>query len=106
MDKLLNSLRRLMWDKVGIVRNQDGLTSALSQMTDWEDGLKERCGTRREREIANMVTVGRLIAAAALRRDHSIGAHFRSDQPDTPAGESGRHVQLSTAPSKDELIAN
>jgi L-aspartate oxidase len=103
MDKLLNSHRRLMWDKVGIVRNREGLLSALTQITDWEDRLRGLCRTRREREIANMVTVGRLVADAALRRNHSIGAHFRSDRPATPSDDRVGHVQLTTVGSKDEV---
>ena len=106
MDKLLNSLRRLMWEKVGIVRNREGLLSALSQMTEWEDRLRARSRTRREREIENMITVGRLVAAAALRRNHSIGAHFRSDQPDKPTAAGVRHIQLSTVDSQDEVTVN
>jgi L-aspartate oxidase len=106
MDRLLNSLRRLMWDKAGIVRNREGLLAALSQITEWEERLRERCRTRREREIENMVTVARLVAAAALRRSHSIGAHFRSDSPAKPRTHDIRHVQLNTADSKHEVTVN
>src|SRR5207245_9056186 len=67
MEKLLNSLRRLMWEKVGIIRSKQGLLSALMLLEKWEERLKDRCRTRRELEVRNMVTVGHLVATAALQ---------------------------------------
>lgn len=96
LEKLLNSLRRLMWAKVGIIRNREGLQSTIAQLEKWEERLKGRCQTRRELEIQNMVTVGRLVAMAALQRAHSLGAHFRSDFPEELSGWD-RHIQLSTS---------
>lgn len=96
-EKLLNSLRRLMWVKVGVIRNRDGLLSALAQLEKWEERLKGRCQTRRELEIQNMVTVGRLVATAALQREHSLGAHFRSDFPEEFSAGWDRHIQLDAA---------
>jgi L-aspartate oxidase len=96
MEKLRNSLRRLMWAKVGIIRNREGLQSAIAQLEKWEERLKGRCQTRRELEIQNMVTVGRLVATAALQRAHSLGAHFRSDFPEELSGWD-RHIQLSAS---------
>lgn len=98
MEKLRNSLRRLMWAKVGIIRNREGLQSAIAQLEKWEERLKGRCQTRRELEIQNMVTVGRLVATAALQRAHSLGAHFRSDFPEELSGWD-RHIQLSASAS-------
>ena len=97
MEKLLNSLRRLMWAKVGIIRNRDGLLSAIAQLEKWEERLKGRCQTRRELEIQNMVTVGRLVATAALQREHSLGAHFRSDFPEEGAAGWDRHIRLEAS---------
>ncbi len=97
MEKLRNSLRRVMWAKVGIIRNRDGLLAALAQLEKWEERLKGRCQTRRELEIQNMVTVGRLVATAALQREHSLGAHFRSDFQDEVSAGWDRHIQLSAS---------
>src|SRR5205807_1494645 len=96
MEKLLNSLRRLMWEKVGIIRSKQGLLSALAQLEKWEERLRDRCRTRRELEVQNMVTVGHLVATAALQREHSLGAHFRSDHPEEFASGWDRHTQLRT----------
>lgn len=97
MEKLRNSLRRVMWAKVGIIRNRDGLLAALAQLEKWEERLKGRCQTRRELEIQNMVTVGRLVATSALQREHSLGAHFRSDFQDEVSAGWDRHIQLSAS---------
>ncbi|TLY37312.1 MAG: FAD-dependent oxidoreductase [Nitrospirae bacterium] len=94
MEKLLNSLRRLMWEKVGIIRSKQGLLSALMQLEKWEERLKDRCRTRRELEVRSMVTVGHLVATAALQREHGLGAHFRSDHPEEFASGWDRHIQL------------
>jgi L-aspartate oxidase len=62
--------RRLMWEHAGLFRTADGLRAALAAL-----------GAPRPDE-ESVVTVGRLIARAALRRDESRGAHFRLDFPE------------------------
>ena len=52
---------------------------------------------RRELEIQNMVTVGRLVATAALHREHSLGAHFRSDFPEEFSPGWDRHIRIEAA---------
>jgi L-aspartate oxidase len=64
----LADLRRRMWRGAGVARDGDG----LARLVDWLDAL----------EPANPVLVARLIAAAALRRTESRGAHLRLDHPD------------------------
>lgn len=69
-------IRKLMWDSVGLVREEKGLLKALQILSEME----ERRATLSAEE-ANMVLVGRLIARAALLRRESRGVHFRSDFP-------------------------
>jgi L-aspartate oxidase len=95
MDKLLNSLRRLMWEKVGIIRNREGLLAALSRLAEWEEQLRGRCRTRRDWEILNMVTVGHLVATAAFMRGNSLGAHYRSDGTEAFPEGWDRHIHLT-----------
>jgi len=108
IDKVLNTFRRLMWEKVGIIRNREDLLAAITRIKEWEQDVRDFCGTRRDFEIHNMMTVGRLVATAALQRDHSIGAHFRSDAPEGLPPGWDRHIQLSTSASKQtpETISN
>jgi L-aspartate oxidase len=73
---LKQHIRDLMWEKVGLVRTEAGLQEALRELQTLEAHCRPRHG-----ETRNLLTVGRLIAAAALLRRESRGAHFRLDFP-------------------------
>ena len=75
-----------MWRDVGLFRDRVGLASTLSHLEPaWRDvegwlrdgGVLDAAGWR----AASLLTVGRLIARAALRREESRGAHYRDDYP-------------------------
>ena len=78
----LEGLQALNWSNVGIIRSKEGLEEAAGVFTAWEASLP-RGGGRAERELANMVTLSRLMAESALAREESRGAHFRTDFPET-----------------------
>ncbi|MDD5189802.1 MAG: L-aspartate oxidase [Dehalococcoidales bacterium] len=82
MPLTLKNLQSLMWDKVGIIRNKEGLTEATSILSDWQKQIIAPVD-KATHELNNMVTTGRLMAEAALLREESRGAHFRSDFPAT-----------------------
>jgi L-aspartate oxidase len=92
-DKLRSSLRRLMWGKVGLIRSGDSLTAAVAQLLRWERQVARVYGTRRELEVKNMIQVARCIAESALWREHSVGAHYRSDFQDEKPPGWNRHSQ-------------
>ena len=80
-------LSQLMWSDVGLFRDRDGLTRALAVFdTAWRDlDARLQAGLSLDPldwRTASIVTVGRLIARAALRREESRGGHYRSDFPD------------------------
>jgi L-aspartate oxidase len=68
-------------------RHADGLRDAVGRLEGPCHALTERI-RRGERliaedwKLANLVTVGWLIARAALRREESRGAHYRDDYPE------------------------
>jgi L-aspartate oxidase len=74
-------LRKLMWEKVGIVRNNSGLTAALRQLRQWQKLVQGTGPDRSVFELRNMVTTSLLITRSAMVRRNSVGAHFRSDFP-------------------------
>jgi L-aspartate oxidase len=76
-------LRILMSRHVGVIRNGHGLVQALGTITRIE----------REAEapaLRNMATAALLVAAAALQRHESRGAHEREDYPRTDPAQAHR----------------
>lgn len=80
-------LTRIMWQDVGLFRDREGVTRALNVL---EPAWEEMDKTLREGRVldpqswrtASILTVGRLVARAALRREESRGGHYRADFPD------------------------
>ncbi|MEJ2192534.1 MAG: FAD-binding protein [Nitrospirota bacterium] len=85
-DEIRGRLRRLMWEKVGIIRCGESLTHALDELALWEFILTNTYATRRELELKNMLETALLITRGALKRKESVGAHYRTD---SPKGEPG-----------------
>ncbi len=77
----LSALQSLMWDKVGMVRSGEELEEAASTLASWQKAL-DKPSDRPSYELNNLVLVGRLMAEAALIREESRGAHFRTDFPE------------------------
>jgi L-aspartate oxidase len=79
-------VRDLMWRQVGLLRERIGLEQAAATLGSWWAGLRARDSAsdpadRGVRRLEAIVTVGLLIARAALRREESRGGHFRCDLP-------------------------
>ena len=76
----LSALQQLLWDKVGIIRDKQNLTKAADILAAWQKSLVPPTD-RPSYELNNLVLTGRLVTEAALLREESRGAHFRSDFP-------------------------
>jgi len=85
------AVRELMWQHVGLVRDERGLAHALAEL----DRLRgEADGAER-----NMLLAARLIATAALERTESRGGHWRADYPDSDPGQRFRRfIRPAAAP--------
>ena len=86
----VSAIQHLMWEKVGILRDGNNLAEAAACMAAWQK-LVSRPVDRHSYELYNMVLAGRLVIEAALIREESRGAHFRSDFSQTQP-EWQRHI--------------
>jgi L-aspartate oxidase len=68
-------IKRVMWERVGIIRDRDSLMRALKEFEQMSAG---KLGT----SSRNFVSLAIMVATAALWREESRGGHFRSDFPD------------------------
>ncbi|HET9935074.1 MAG TPA: L-aspartate oxidase [Methyloceanibacter sp.] len=75
-DDAVRTLRHAMTQGAGVIRDETSLKSALAAIARLESS-----GGVGDPRLANMLTAARLIATAALVRQESRGAHFRSDFP-------------------------
>ncbi len=89
----LVSLRQTMTAKVGVVREAEGLKDALRTIAELE-GEQPSCES-----LLNITATATLIAAAALMREESRGAHERSDFPATDPARA-RRSRLTLAEAK------
>jgi len=86
----LLGLQSLMWDMVGIIRSGSSLTEAAAILSTWEDALPPPVD-RPSYELNNLVLNARLVTEAALVRQESRGAHFRTDFPE-PVPAWQKHI--------------
>jgi L-aspartate oxidase len=77
---LRNQIQDLMWNSVGILRDEAGLEKALRLLKGWKQD-KLIVHHVDDLETFNLLTVGEAIAKAAFNRKESRGGHFRSDYP-------------------------
>lgn len=78
----LPNLQSLLWDKVGIVRSGEGLAEAADTLASWQSSMPQPTD-RPSYELNNMILNARLMTEAALLRQESRGAHFRTDFPES-----------------------
>ncbi len=74
LQRLPAGLRALLWQQAGIIRNRTGLQQALAE-------LPAICPAP---EHAAARTLAEGVLQSALNREHSVGAHFRADEPEEP----------------------
>ena len=104
LETIRTGLADIMWDDVGIVRDAVSLERALGNLTALEadlDGIGVDGGNLTYNltwhdwiNLKNMILVSRAITTAALARDDSRGAHYRTDFPETRNLESSTFTRV------------
>ena len=94
LNDIRDSLKAIMWRRVGIVRDAAGLQEAASQVDHWcryvlEQVFDDPAGW----SLQNMLIVARLMIDAAACRQESRGVHSRADYPETST-DWERHITL------------
>lgn len=69
-------VKRVMWERVGIVRDAESMQRALSE-------FEQIAESNLSKASRNFVTLAIMVTRAALWREESRGGHFRSDFPET-----------------------
>jgi fumarate reductase flavoprotein subunit len=123
----LNGLRErlldLMWEDVGIIRDEPGLNRALDALAQLEDELLATGVADSDRafnltwsdwlNLRSQIDISKVFAHAALKRENSRGAHFRSDFPDpgdlatsrfTIVRQRDRRLEVSDAPVEFTIV--
>jgi len=100
VDYFHKRLGKIMWDEVGMSRNEQGLKKAIAEIRAlreefWKDVFVpgDANGMNQELEkagrVADFLELGELFAIDALTRNESCGGHFREEYQ-TPEGEALR----------------
>jgi len=114
LSRLRRRLDDLMWDEVGIIRDATGLATALAELDTLSAELDETGIGGSDRafnmtwhdwlNLENLLLVSKGIAVAALAREDSRGAHFRSDFPETGNLEDSAFTAITLTPAGELVL--
>jgi len=95
---LRREIRALSWERLGLMRDAAGLQTAQRRFAEI---LRRLPAT--PSEVRNLAIAGSLVAAAALHREESRGAHFRTDFPQS--AEAWRFRQFLDVEIRGHAVA-
>ncbi|MGB6083400.1 fumarate reductase/succinate dehydrogenase flavoprotein subunit [Moheibacter sp.] len=100
VDSFHKALGHIMWNKVGMARNAQGLSEAIQEIAELREefhknvfipGTADELNPELEKalRVADFMELGQLMAMDALQRNESCGGHFREEYQ-TEEGEALR----------------
>ncbi|MDH5383298.1 MAG: FAD-binding protein [Candidatus Aminicenantes bacterium] len=111
--RLLNRLKVVMSDKVGIFRNKKDLSEALEDISQLREDYKNiyisgKC-LRYSQELVNiiefesMLDLAEVITSGALTREETRGSHFRTDFPKRDDKDWLKHTLVTLEDGKPRI---
>ena len=111
--RLLDRLKNIMSDRVGIFRNKKELASALQEISMVRDDYKEAfisgdCLRYSQElvniiEFASMLDLAEVITLGGLNREETRGSHFRTDFPSRNDKDWLKHTLVSLEDGKPRI---
>jgi succinate dehydrogenase / fumarate reductase flavoprotein subunit len=100
VDDIHKQLGRLMWNKVGMARNEKGLKEVIGEIAELREEFWKNVNVvgdakdvnqclERAGRLADYLELGQLMAVDSLHRNESCGGHFREEYQ-TEEGEAQR----------------
>lgn len=89
--EIIKELQEVMWKNVAIIRNKEGLKTAINKINELKEMLNDlkipniqfyNKDLQDALEAEKLLNVAQLTAESALIREESRGAHFREDYPE------------------------
>jgi len=88
--EMLNQIKNLMWEYVGLLRSEEGLKKALKSINEIENQLYNYTNAR---YLLDLVYLAKGVVLSALNRKESRGTHYRLDFPEEK-NEYKKHTKL------------
>ncbi len=107
VDHFHKRLGKVMWDKVGMARNEKHLKEAIAEIKQireefWKDvmvpGKLDEMNPELEKagRVADFLELGELFALDALNRNESCGGHFREESVELDGPQKGEALRNDT----------
>jgi L-aspartate oxidase len=93
-DKVGEAVRGQAWQRLGLVRDADGLAELIGFLDGLRAQLPRLPSNRTAAEERNLAEVAHAMAVSALYREESRGGHFRRDFPKADDGRFRGHTWL------------
>jgi L-aspartate oxidase len=101
-----NSLKSLMWRRVGVRRDAEGLREATNNIEHWgRYVLPLQFSDPSGWELQNMLSIAELVIQAALAREETRGCHVRAEFPNRDDDRWNRHLEFQRTAGASEPIA-
>lgn len=112
LSELRDTLGRDMWDHIGILRTEQGITTGIDKVQQHRAVLAHYGVADKDRafnlswhdwiNLQNMLDISLVIGKASLARGDSRGAHYREDNPDTADLDKTTYTRVSG--TADDLV--